>query len=234
MPTGGTYAFAMSRDAVIAAALRKIGRFPAGETIPAIDITTCAEALNVMCKRMAIQGLPLWCVREYTIPLIAGQATYDLSAATTMQRPLRILDAFIRQTASGNDVTIELESRYDYDGLGMKSSRGVPNQGFYDPQLGACTITLYNVPQDSSQELHVIVQRQIQDVNLASENLDFPQEAYGMLIWNLAGDIALEYSVPTDVRQEIALRAAESRIEFFAAEQEQVSIRFTANTQGRG
>lgn len=231
MPTGGTYNFSMSRDDIIKAALRKTTRYASGESIPAQDITDCAVALNVMCKEMVTQGLPLWCVQEYTIPMVAGQAVYDLSAATGMQRPVRILDAFLRDSL-GNDVSIALESRYDYNTLGQKASKGQPNQGVYDPQLGAGTITLYNVPQRATDTLHVVLQRQIQDFNLSTDNPDFPQEAYRLLVWCLADEIALEYSTPGDVRAEITGRALALRQSFFAFEQEQVSVTFTPNMKG--
>jgi hypothetical protein len=118
-------------------------------------------------------------------------------------------------------------SRYDYDTLGAKSSQGVPNQAFYDPQLGAASITLYDVPVDSTYTMHVVYQRQIQDFNLSTDNPDFPQEAFRLLKWCLADEIALEYQAPMDVRQELGVRAKKYRESFFATEQEQVSTFFT-------
>jgi hypothetical protein len=124
-------------------------------------------------------------------------------------------------------------SRYDYDTLGQKSSAGVPNQAFYDPQLGAATITLYNVPIDSTHTLHVVYQRQIQDFNLAADNPDFPQEAFRLLKWCLADEIALEYQAPADIRNEIALKSMVYKNKFFATEQEQTSIYFTPSERFR-
>lgn len=232
MATSGTYSFSMSRDDIIKAALRLTTRFSSGDTIPAEDINDCAIALNIMVKEMVTNGMPLWCVQEYTIPMLPGVAVYNVSTATGMTLPVRILDAFLRDNTSSNDVSITLESRFDYDTLGQKSSPGRPNQGFYDPQLGAGTITLYNVPQDTSQTLHIVVQRQIQDFNLATDNPDFPQEAYRMLRWNLADEIALEYSTPQEVRVEISAKAKGFRDDFFASPYglEQVSVQFTPST----
>ena len=234
MSTSGTYTFSMSRDDIIKSALRLTTRYASGETIPSQDITDCALALNLMVKPMAYEGSPLWCVQDYAVPMVAGQATYNLSTVTGMTLPVRILDAYLRDSA-GNDVSISLESRYDYDTLGQKNSSGVPNQGFYDPQLGAGTITLYDVPADSTHTLHVVIQRQIQDFNLDADTPDFPQEAYRMLRWNLADEIALEYSTPADVRAEISRRAKLYKDEFFAspAGVEQVSVTFSPSARTR-
>jgi len=229
MATSGIYTFAMSRDDIIGAALRLTTRFGSGDVIPTEDITNCAQALNILCKEMVTEGLPLWCVQQIPVPLVANQAAYNLSIASNSTLPLRILDAFIRD-AQGKDVSIEIESRYDYNTLGNKTSTGIPNQGYYDPQLGAGSLVLYNVPSDNTRTLYVIIQRQVQDFNLSTDNPDFPQEAYRLLKWCLADEIMLDYSTPRDVRAEISARAMALRKSFFAWEQEQVSVKFVPST----
>jgi hypothetical protein len=216
----------MSRDDIIGAALRLTGAFGDQDVIPATDITNCAQALNILAKEMANDGLPLWCVVDFPVAMVAGQAVYNLSTLTGQPRPLRLLDLYLR-SATGNDVTMKIVSRYDYDTLGSKSSTGVPNQAYYDPQLGAATITLYDVPIDATHTMHVVYQRQIQDFNLSSDNPDFPQEAFRLLKWCLADEIALEYQASAGVRNEIGMRANMYREKFFASEQEQTSIFFT-------
>lgn len=232
MSVSGTYSFTMSRDDIIGAALRLTGAFGDQDVIPASDITNCAQALNVLCKELANEGLPLWCVVDFPVAMVAGQASYNLSALTGQPRPLRILDLYLRNS-TGNDVAMQIVSRYDYDTLGSKASQGVPNQAFYDPQLGAATITLYDVPVDASHTMHVVYQRQIQDFNLSADNPDFPQEAFRLLKWCLADEIALEYQAPGDVRQEIGMKAVGYRTKFFASEQEQTSIYFTPSERFR-
>lgn len=230
MATSGTTSFTITRDDIINAALRKTTRFSVGETPGTEDYTNCAFALNLIMKEMATDGLPLWCVQTVAIPLISGQASYNLSAASGSTLPLRVLDIFLRDSA-GNDTSLTLESRYDYNQLGQKASQGSPNQAYYDPQLGAGTITLYNVPDDTTYTLYVVIQRQIQDITDATQNPDFPQEAYNMLVWSLADAIALEYSTPREVRGEIATRAKYYRDRFFDSTQEQVSVTFTPSTK---
>jgi hypothetical protein len=232
MASSGTYSFTMTRDDIIGAALRLTGAFGDQDVIPATDILNCAQALNILCKELATEGLPLWCVQDLAVPTVAGQAAYNLSAASGTTLPLRILDAYIRSSV-GNDVSLQITSRYDYDTLGSKSSPGIPNQCYYDPQIGAGSLVMYNVPTDSSRTIHVVIQRQIQDFNLATDNPDFPQEAFRLLKWCLADEVALEYQAPPDVRQEIAAKAMVYRKSFFAFEQEQTSIYFTPAERGR-
>lgn len=226
MATSGTYDFAMDRDSLIKAALRLTGRFSPQDVIPPEDMNDVAQALQILCKAMVIDGLPLWCVETEPVTLIPGQAEYDLSALTGMPLPPRILDCYLRDP-TGNDVTIEIVSRYDYDTLGQKLSPGIPNQIYYDPQLNAGKIITYNVMDRPDYTLMVVYQRQIQDINLATENPDFPQEAYRMLKWNLADEIALDYQTPPDIRSEIGAKAFKYKEDFFAFEQEAASVYFT-------
>lgn len=232
MATSGTYAFLMSRDDTIKAALRLTTRFGAGDTIPTEDIDNCAQALNILCKAMVIDSLPLWCVEQLSVPFVVGQSRYDLSARGA-GLPTRVLDCFWR-SAEGNDVSLTQLSRYDYNLLGDKSSPGAPNQYFYDRQLTAGWLTVYNVPAEATSTLQVTVQRQIQDVNLGTQNLDFTQEAYQMLKWCLADEIALEYSTPRDVRMEIGQKASYYRERFFSSPDGQENASVTFAPGGRG
>lgn len=224
----GTYSFFMTVQDTVGAALRLTGAFDEYETIPATDLTNVSQALEIMLKDMAIDGLPLWCVKDISFPTVAGQATYNLSTITGSQLPLRILDQYIVDN-QGNSVTLVMTSRYDWDTLGQKSQPGVPNQVWYDPQLGAGTITLYDVPTDNQHTIHVITQLQMQDAGALTNNIAFPQEAYRMLKWCLADEISLEYRTPANERLEINQKATGLRDKFFNGEfgQEQTSIFFT-------
>lgn len=235
MPTySGTYSFFMTAQQTVEAALRLTGAFDEYDTIPPQDYTNCLQALEIMVKEMALNGMPLWCIRDIAFPTVVGQATYNLSTITGSQLPLRILDAYINDQA-GNSVQLIMVSRYDWDLLGQKFQPGIPNQVWYDPQLGAGTLTLYDVPNDAQHTVHVVTQLQMQDVGALTNNVAFPQEAYRMLKWNLADEICLEYRTPKDERLEINQKATAFREKFFDGPnaQEQTSIYFTPSERPR-
>lgn len=241
MPTGsGTYNFVMNAGAIVNAVLRKTGAFDPADTIPAADTAIVLEALNNVCKDLAIDGGPLWCIEDVTIPLVSGQKDYNLSQIMGMPLPPRILQAYIRTLGTSNptgysDVTMEIVSRADYNTLGGKFSPGVPNQLWYNPQLSGGIVTLYNVPNDSIHEVHVVVQRQIQDVNVVTDNPDFPQEAARMLIWATLDEVALDYRMPPDERKEANAKAVAFKERFFDGPwvQEQASVFFTPSERSQ-
>lgn len=226
MTTSGTYTFGMSANDLVQAALRQTGRFASYDTIPPADTTNVMQALNVMIKAMVKNQKPLWCIQRLAVPLTAANGTYNLSTISGQTRPLRVVFVFIRD-AAGNDTEIQIVSREDYARLGQKSAPGVPNQCYYDPQLTAGNLVLYNVPADATRTLYVDIQRQVQDFNLVTDNPDFPQEAFHMLKWNLANEIKLEYLTPADIRADIEKMAAISYEAFFANEREEASVFFT-------
>lgn len=231
MATSGTYTFALNRDQLIAAALRLTTRFASEDVIPADDIANCAQALNVVCKEMATDGIPLWCTVTVPVTCVVGQAAYNLSSSSATKLPLRIVDGWVNTGAS--DVMMTQVSRSDYEAIGNKTASGVPNQYWYDPQLSGGIVTVYNVP-DSAYKMKFAIQRQVQDVNLATENPDFPQEAYRLLKWALADEIALEYGTPQGVRMDIERRYAAYREKFFASIQERGSVIFTPSPLSYG
>ena len=226
MASSGTYTFGMTANDLVTAALRQTGRFASYDTIPPADTANVLQALNIIVKAMVKNQKPLWCVQQITIPLTLSTATFNLSTLSGTTRPLRCTYAFIRDSA-GNDTTVSLVARDDYSTLGQKASPGIPNQAYFDPQLGAATLTVYNVPSDGTHTLYVDIQRQVQDFNLVTDNPDFPQEAFHMLKWCLADEIALEYLAPADIRQSITQKAAAAYEGFFANEREEVSTTFT-------
>lgn len=229
----GTYQFYMTAQQIITAALVKTGAFDAYETIPTLDLNNTLQTLEIMVKEMALDGMPLWCIQDISFPTVAGQATYNLSTITNSTLPLRILDQYIVDS-QGNSVTLVMTSRYDWNTLGQKFQPGVPNQIWYDPQLGAGTITLYDVPEvNDPRTVHVITQLQMQDVGALTNNLAFPQEAYRMLLWGLTDEISLDYRMTKDERAETAAKAKFFREKFFNAEfgQEQTSVYFTPSVR---
>lgn len=237
MPTSGTYAFTVSRDDVINAALRTLGAYGAQDTVPVADITNCAQALNILVKTWVMKGMPLWCVETFPTPMIVGQLTYDLALTSTGGYvPKKLTDAFLRNTTNGvnNDVSLTIESRYDYNTLGNKLSPGVPNQLFYSPNISSGVATLYNVPNLAGYVLYTTAQRPIQDFNLAVDNPDMPSEAFQALKWGLADELALEYATPQVNLGQVQQKAKMYIDELMNFEQEQVSVYFTPSQRPQG
>ncbi len=109
------------------------------------------------------------------MPLIQGQATYDVDPST-----IQILDAYVSFNGNaGTDRLIFPISRTDYASYPNKTTPGVPSVFWYDKLINP-TITLWLVPDASSTyTLNYYRCVQIQDANLPSG--ETPQVPYRWL-----------------------------------------------------
>lgn len=219
--------FTVTRDQVIMLALRKLGVQDLGTTPDSASVQNASLNLNLLIKQMATEGLKMWKIQELVIPVTASKTTYTLGGAGSVlmydsfdtnhttpitDKPLKTIQAWYRNTTTTPNVDIPLQilSKQEYNILGSKASTGTPNSLFYDPRTTYGTMYLYLTPDTytaTNDQVHIVAQMPIQDINAATDIPDFPNEWMNCLIWNLADQMALEYTVPASMRQEIALRA---------------------------
>lgn len=224
--------YSVTRDQIISAALRILGVVSAGETPSPVDYQTCAEALNLYVKQLQTKGMPLWKVEDLQVPMVTGQKTYTLGPTgnVTCDRPLRVVMAFIRDSQN-NDTTLQQISRQEYMQQGFKNSQGVPNQFYYDPQLTNGVLYVYDVPADSSHTIHLQVQSPISDISSPTSVPEFPNEWFNCLKFGLADQIAMEYGVPANVRQELMMRSDKYLEIMTDWSQEEASTNFMPDTR---
>lgn len=232
MSTTGTNTFTLTRDDVINASLRTLGVIGVGESPVSEDLTNCSQALNILIKSWVKDGIPLWVTQDISVPCVTGQDTYSLGPTgdIVMSRPMRIVDAFIRDS-NNLDTTLIQISRQEYDVLGNKFSQGIPNQFYYDNQIPNGNLILYNVPVDSTRTIHIQIQRQFYDMTNGTDNFDFPSEWFQALKWGLIAEVAAEYGANVQIIPYYEQKAMQFKQECFGYSQEEASIFFTPNPQ---
>lgn len=223
--------FTVTRDQIIQLALRKLGVLELGATPDAETVANASLALNLYIKQTATQGLKIWKVIELVIPMVNGQYIYTLGGATSTpmydsfdlntpitDKPLKIIQGWYRnnQSTPPIDTPLQLLSRQEYSILGSKMSQGVANSIFYDIKQLNGNLYVYLEPNayvSENLELHCLAQLPMNDLKYAQDVPNFPNEWMNTLVWNLADQLAIEYSVPVGNRQEIAMRAKAYRDE---------------------
>ena len=217
--------YTATRDQIIALALRKLGVLEIGSTPDADTLTNASMSLNLLIKQMSTDGLKLWKNQELIIPLTANKTLYTLGSSTSdlmydslaptipiTDKPLKALQAFYRKTTTIPviDTPVMLLSKQEYNILGSKGSTGTANSVFLDVKALTSLLYVYLTPDIYSQanlQLHLIAQMPLNDILLSTDIPDFPNEWMNCLVWNLADQLAIEYGVPMNYRQEIATRA---------------------------
>lgn len=217
--------YTISRDQIISLALRKLGVLEIGAVPDTDTIDNAAMSLNLIIKQFSIEGLKLWKNSELIIPLVTNQSTYILGGSTSAlmydslsptvaitDRPLKVIQGFYRNNSVSPyiDIPVMVISKQEYNVIGSKFSTGTANTIFYDTKKLNGVLYVYLTPDvnaSTNMELHIVAQLPLDDLSTALAIPDFPNEWMNCLVWNLADQLSLEYGVPMNSRQEIAMRA---------------------------
>jgi len=202
LATSGSYDYTQTRDDIIKRALRLVGALAQGETPTTDQVTEAAVALNGLVKAWQADGMPLWAIKEVTVPFVLDTSSYSLSSP----RPLKVLQAWNRNTASDVDIPMRIVTKDEYNRLGNKTSAGNPIQVFYDPSLGTGVLHVFPVPTSnevSNNELHLVYQAPFADFDASTDTPDFPQEWFDAVTYGLATRLAPEYGLPIPDRKTL-------------------------------
>lgn len=112
------------------------------------------------------------------------------------KRPMRVTEAVIHSYSSGNDTPITNGSREEYFNQSSKTADAQVNTIYYDPQVTAPKLWVWPQSDDERDYLKMYVQRSLEDVDAATDLVDFPQEWFLFLSYNLALLLGPKYGKP--------------------------------------
>jgi hypothetical protein len=183
MASSGTYAYAPDIAEFSDEAWERCGVDPA--TLTGRHLRSARRSLNLLFVDWANEGVRLFAVDEQTQVLTDGDPSYAPATGTVV-----ILEAFVRR--AGIDTPVTKISREDYAAIPDKTLEGLPTQLFYDRKAGF--YYLWNVPENSTDELHYWRMRRIQDVTAATETPDVPYQWFEALAAGLAAKLAVKFA----------------------------------------
>lgn len=202
MATSGSTDYSQTRDDIIKRALRLIGALAQGESPTTDQVTEAAVALNGLVKAWQADGMPLWAIKERNVPLVAATNTYTL----TTPKPLKVLQAWYRNTTSNVDVPMRVITRDEYNRLGNKTSSGTPIQIYYEPRRDDGVLHVFPTPSATdvtSVSIYLVYQAPFEDFDVSTDTPDFPQEWYDAITYGLACRLAPEYGLPIPDRKTL-------------------------------
>jgi hypothetical protein len=240
-----TTTFSVQADDVVNRALRLCGTYDATNPPSSQDYANVHLAFNMMIKAWIRKGLPMWKIATTQVPLLQGQNTYQIgpyatgTGAVVTTKILKVTYAFIRDSFNF-DTPIDPLSIQEYNQYGSKGSLGVVNSYWYQPLDDNATnsvssfVTFYPTPNDSTRTIFLIGLATLNDIDLGTDPVDFPQETYMALSWCLANEISMEYATSMDRVNKIEERANTLYEEMVDWSQENTdSIRFMYDTRSR-
>jgi len=161
------------------------------------------RSLNIMFQEWANRGLHYWEVRNNSITLVSGQATYTMyrstadgtSSTTAVYGVDDVLEASYRN-ASNIDVPLTKINRSAYQALSNKTSTGQPTQYFVERFIDKITITLYLTPgsSENGNYLNYYYTKRIQDAGDYTNDADVPYRFVPCMLAGLAYYLAVKFA----------------------------------------
>ncbi len=109
-------------------------------------------------------------------------------------RPLRILDArTVDLNSSKSSVSMEMIGYDQYFNIPVKSSDGRSNTFYYDKLLDAGVLYLYPRPDDVDVLIEFTYHEAMEDVDSATDAVDFPTEWTLPLIYGLGAELCIAF-----------------------------------------
>ena len=226
MTTSGTSAFNLDLTEIVEEAFERVG----SELRTGYDLRTARRSLNLMFADWANRGINMWTFEQGSIPLVAGQATYDLPADT-----VDLLEHVIR-TGAGSastqaDLTITRISVSTYATIPNKLQQARPIQVWIE-RLNTPRITVWPTP-DNSQPYTFVYWRmkRIQDAGNGINTMDMPFRFVPCMVAGLAYYLALK--VPGGAERLGVLKQQYDEAWQLASDEdrEKASVRFVPRQQ---
>jgi hypothetical protein len=229
MTTSGTSAFNLDLTEIVEEAFERVG----SEMRTGYDLRTARRSMNLMFADWANRGLNMFTYEQGSIPLVAGQATYNLPADT-----VDLLEHVIRtgagSAATQADLTITRISVSTYATIPNKLQQARPIQVWIE-RLNTPRITVWPVPDNTQPYVFVYWRlKRIQDAGNGVNTMDMPFRFLPCMVAGLAYYLALK--VPGGAERLGILKQQYDEAWQLASEEdrEKAAVRFVPRRQYLG
>ena len=176
MAVSGTYNFNLDIDEVIQEAMEMIG----GEDTLGHEPASARRSINIMLKDWQNRGILLWSTGVSSLTVTASTTAYDLSSTT-----IDALEVVLNRDST--DLQLQRVSPEEYLLIPNKTQTGRPSQ--YSVRRGRDnpTLSVWPIPDNSTDILKIETISELQDVNKSAEqNADLPKRFFPCLTAGLS------------------------------------------------
>ena len=207
MAVSGTYDFNLDIDEVIQEATEMIG----GEDTLGHEPASARRSINLMLKDWQNRGVLLWTTSVSNVTVSASLANYSLSSST-----VDALEVVINR--DDTDLQLERITPEEYLLIPTKTQKGRPNQYSIRRGRDNPVLSLWPLPDNSTDILKLEIVSELQDVNKSAiQNADLPKRFLPCLTCGLAYYMAMKRPLVPENRimmlkanyEELLMRAME-------------------------
>lgn len=176
MAVSGTYNFNLDIDEVIQEAMEMIG----GEDTLGHEPASARRSINIMLKDWQNRGILLWSTGVSSLTVTASTTAYDLSSTT-----IDALEVVLNR--DNTDLQLQRVSPEEYLLIPNKTQTGRPSQYSIRRGRDNPTLSLWPIPDNSTDILKIETISELQDVNKSAEqNADLPKRFFPCLTAGLS------------------------------------------------
>lgn len=207
----------LTRDNVIAAALRRCGVLGEGETASADQVTDAATALTLIVKELDSAPWFKWFIKSAVtqVATAAGTASYSLAADVNWVEAISYNDGTNQWPLT--PITVG-----EYAKIPKKDVQGLPQYYFVSYDLATPKVYVWPAPS-ATANLDYWYRRKSDLFDNASDTGDFPEAAYRLLVTKLAVDLGFEYGIELGRQQLIIAAYNESLQNLMSTEGQQIT-----------
>jgi hypothetical protein len=143
------------------------------------------------------------------IPSASKSGSTVFTFTNLIERPSRILSYRRKTFNQDNEIQVMSWSRQEYFNQVNKSSQGTVVNAYYSPQLTNGRMYVWQTASSVNDFVRITFERSIQDIDLSTNNVDFPAEWLEAIVYNLAMRLADDYDTPLVKVQSITAKAVE-------------------------
>jgi hypothetical protein len=190
MAVSGTYDFNLDIDEVIQEATEMIG----GEDTLGHEPASARRSINLMLKDWQNRGVLLWSTSVSSVTVAASVTAYSLASST--------VDA-LEVVLNRDDTDIQLEriTPEEYLLIPNKTQTGRPTQYSIRRGRDNPTLSVWPIPENSTDVLKMEIVSELQDVNKSAiQNADLPKRFLPCLTCGLAYYMAMKRPLVSENR----------------------------------
>jgi len=194
MATSGTYSFSPEIAEIVDEAFERCGIDPASLTQR--HTRSARRSMDLLFSEWANKGPHLWAIDQQIFTVTQGTEIYETPVGT-----IGILEMALR--VDSIDTEINPMTRDEYLSTPNKSTQGFVSRYWFERinpdtsityPLGTPRIHLWNVPDNSTDQIVYYRMRQIQDSGAASNTLDIPHRWQEAIAAGLAKKLAVKFA----------------------------------------
>ena len=176
MAVSGTYNFNLDIDEVIQEAMEMIG----GENTLGQEPASARRSINLMLKDWQNRGILLWSTSVSSVTVSASVTAYSLDSST-----VDALEVVLER--DNTDIQLTRISPEEYLLIPNKTQTGRPMQYSIRRGVSNPTMSVWPIPENSTDVLKMEIISELQDVNKsAGQNADLPKRFLPPLTCGLA------------------------------------------------